>query len=182
MKRILAVLTLSLALLALFASCTGKTPDVIAAEEAAEVNIKTVTWTLEIEGAEKTSYTRAEAETHDLSKIFTSIKKHVENDANGVGAMQTTIRVDGIPLHVMLEDLGRADAKKLTCYGTDTYGNPAEFTVEGDLLQSDEVLLGWIMNKDQILYDSKSYVGILASTTAAPDFPYCTSVTKIVIE
>ena len=57
-RSLIAVLALALMLVSVFASCTGKTPDVIAKEEAALKSLDNITWKLEVEGAEKTEYTR----------------------------------------------------------------------------------------------------------------------------
>ena len=56
------------------------------------------------------------------------------------------------------------------------------FTIEGDLIQNKNVLIGWIMNKEQILPNfSQTYVGVFGASSMA-DFTNCCSVSKIVIE
>ena len=181
MKRIAALLFVLALLTSLFASCTGKTPDVIAEEEANEVTLDNMTWTLEVEGADVSSYTRADAEKHELSKMTCSMMKSVEPGDNGTGSMQTSFLLNGITLREFLEDVGRPDAAKVTYYGKDLYKNDVVFSIEGDLLQSKDVMVGWIMNKTYLLFDSDTYVGVFGAGTLA-DFTSCTSVSKIVIE
>ena len=181
MKKLLSAFLLLLSILALFSACTGKTPDVIAAEEANEVTLDNMTWTLEVEGADVSSYTRADAEKHELSKMTCSMMKSVEPGENGTGSMQTSFLLNGITLREFLEDVGRPDAAKVTYYGKDLYKNDVVFSIEDDLIQSDKVMVGWIMNKTYLLFDSDTYVGVFGAGTLA-DFTSCTSVSKIVIE
>jgi len=183
-RSLIAVLALAMMLVSLFASCTGKTPDEIAKEEAAQININTITWTLEVEGAEKTSYTRAEAEAHELSHIIVSMYLQYETgpDGNGIAGTVKSFRVDGITLAEFLADVGAPNATKVTYYGKSFDDTDVIYTIEGDLLQSDKVLVGWIMNKDSILPNfSKTYVGVFGASSMA-DFTSCCSVSKIVIE
>ena len=67
--------------------------------------------------------------------------------------------------------------KLLICCST---GSKFE-SFEDDLIQSDKVMVGWIMNKTYLLFDSDTYVGVFGAGTLA-DFTSCTSVSKIVIE
>ncbi len=178
-KKYTALLWL-LAALSLFAACTGKTPDVIAEEEAKAVTVENLTWTIRIEGADVTEYSRADAEKHPLSRIISAISKHTENDPNGVGSFTTSVMVEGVTLPELLADIGAADAGKVTFTGTDAYGEPMEFSLEGDLLRNDKILIAWIRNKTEILYDTRTYVGIFPENSVR-DCPYCPSLEKIAV-
>ena len=182
MKRIGCALCALLFLLPmLFASCTGKTPDVLESEREAAVNLDSVTWTLEVEGADASSYTRAEAEKHALSKTVVSMWISYTGGDIGDDQHVTSFLVQGIRLSEFLSDVGRPDAEKITCYGTDVNGRDISFTVSGELLSSEKVLLGWIRNKTELLPDTKTNVGVFGSSSLA-DFTSCSSVSKIVIE
>ena len=180
-KSLFASLLLVLMLLSLFTACGGKTPDVIAAEEAAAVNLDTMTWTLEVEGGNVTSYTRADAEKHELSKMYVSMPRSCEPGGNGTGWIQMGFQMSGILMREFLEDVGRPDAKKVTYVGQDLYGEEITFDIEGDLLQSDDVMIGWIMNKKDLLLDTWTYVGVCGNANLK-DFTCCNSVSKLIIE
>ncbi len=180
MKRITSALILAVLVLSLLASCTGKTPDVIASEAAAAVNLDNMTWTIPVEGADVTSYSRAEADKHTLSRVISSISKHTENDPNGVGSFTTSVLVEGITLQEFLADIGASGASRVTVIGKDPYGEPMEFTIEGDLLSNEKILIAWIRNKTELLYDSETYVGVFPDNSVL-NCPYCPSVEKIVI-
>ena len=181
MKRIVSSLAVLLLLTSLFAGCTGKTPDVIASEEAAAVNLETMTWTLEVEGGNVTSYTRADAEKHALSKMYVSMPRSCDPGTNGTGWIQMGFQMSGILMREFLEDVGRPDAKKVTYEGKNLYGEDITYTIEGDLLQSDDVMIGWIMNKKDLLLDTWSYVGVCGNARLS-SFTCCNSVTKLIIE
>ena len=183
-RSLIAVLALAVMLVSLFASCAGKTPDVIAAEQAAQKNLSTITWKLEVEGAEKTEYTREEAEKHDHSHIIVSMYLQYETgpDGNGIAGTTKSFRLDGITLKEFLEDVGAPNATKVTYYGKSFDDTDVIFTIEGDLISDEKVLVGWIMNKEQILPNfSQSYVGVFGASSLK-DFTNCCSVYKIVIE
>ncbi|MBO4407023.1 MAG: hypothetical protein J5849_04915 [Clostridia bacterium] len=177
---LLAIFVLSL----LLGSCSGKTPDVVASEEAAALNLETMTWTLAVEGGNVDSYTRADAEKHDLSNMYVSMPRSCDPGSNGTGWIQMGFLVSGIPLHVFLEDVGRPDAKKVTYVGNNLYGEDISIAIEGDFVQSDDVMIGWVMNKKDLLLDSKTYVGVFGSgnSAALKDFTSCTWVSKLIIE
>ena len=180
-KRLISILSLACLLVCLFASCTGKTPDQIAAESEAALTLETTTWSLEVEGAEASTYTREEAEAHELTKIIGSMIRSCEPGSNGTGWIQTSFIMEGITLKEFLEDVGAPNATKLTYYGTNLYDEEVSFTVESEYLQSDEVVLGWILNKTELPFDSKTFVGIYAASSIS-DFDSCTSISKVVIE
>ncbi len=194
MKKVISVLLLVALLSAMLFSCTSKTPDVVASEEAAAQNLETMTWTLEVEGGSAASYTRAEAEAHELSKIYGSMMKAVDQaGGNGTGTVQTSFICEGIKLSEFLADMGRGKdgdnpATSVTYYGQiitfkggDKFYEDMSFTIDEENLWNDEVLIGWICNKTQLLFDSESYVGIFAPPAVLGFTSNC-SVTKIVIE
>ena len=194
MKKTISILLLIALLSTMLFSCTSKTPDVVASEEAAAKTLDTMTWTLEVEGGSAASYTRADAEKHELSKIYGSMMKSWnQGEGNGTGAMQTSFICEGIKLSEFLEDMGRGKdsdnpAKSVTYYGqiitfknADKFYEDMSFTIGEDNLWNDEVLIGWICNKTQLLFDSETYVGIFAPP-AVSDFTSNCSVSKIVIE
>ena len=183
-RSVFAVLAAVMLLVSVFASCTGKTPDVIEKEQAALISLDTVTWSLAVEGAEKTSYSRSEAEAHPLSHMIVSMYCQYETgpDGNGIAGTTKSFRLDGITLKEFLADVGASNASKVTYYGKSYDDTDVVFTIEGDLLQSDEVMIGWIMNKTEIIPNfTKTYVGVFGSSSLR-DFTSCCSVSKIVIE
>ena len=182
-KSIIAVLLIALTLIACFGSCTSKTPDVIASEQAAAVNLDSITWSLNITGAEKTTYTREEAEAHELSKVIVSMYVAYENgpDGNGIAGTIKSFICEGIKMSEFLADIGAADAASLTFHGKDHEGKDVDVTIEGDDLQNDKVIVGWIMNKTEILPNfTESYVGIFCDSSVS-SFDCCCSVTDIEI-
>ncbi|MCQ2445489.1 MAG: hypothetical protein MJ141_01210 [Clostridia bacterium] len=189
MKKVISVLLLIALLSTMLFSCTSKTPDVVASEEAAAINLETMTWTLEVEGADVTEYTRADGEKHELSKVYGSVMKaNDQAGTNGTGSVQISFICEGITIREFLEDVGRPDATKVTYYGdvitfkgAEKYHTPMSCTIEGDLLKSDDVLIGWVCNKKDVLFDSDTYVGVFASATVLDVVSNC-SVSKIVIE
>ncbi len=194
MKKTISVLLLIALLSTMLFSCTSKTPDVVASEEAAAKTLETMSWTLEVEGGSAESYTRAEAEAHPLSKIYASMMKSWnQGEGNGTGAMQTSFICEGIKMSEFLADMGRGKdsdnpATSVTYYGqiitfsgAEKFYEDMSFTIDEENLWNDEVLIGWICNKTQLLFDSESYVGIFAPP-AVLNFTSNCSVTKIVIE
>ena len=188
MKKNISILLLVTILSTMLFSCTSKTPDVVASEEAAALTLDTIDWSLEVEGADVDAYTLADAKKHDISKIICSMMIATDQNSFNFGQILTSFICEGITLHELLEDVGRADATKVTYYGQIiTFKGPQKFyedtsfEITGDLLKSDDVLIGWISNKTEILPDSESYVGVFAASSVT-DFASCCSVTKIVIE
>jgi len=182
MRKLASALLLALfAMTLLFGSCTGKTPDVVASEEAAAINLDTMTWTLAVEGGNSDTYTRAEAEAHELSKMYVSMPRSCDPGSNGTGWIQMGFQLSGIRMQEFLEDMGRPDAQKITYYGKNLYEEDISVVVEGDLLHSDDVMIGWIMNKKDLLLDTWSYVGVFGNANL-PSFTCCCSVDRIVIE
>ena len=169
---------LALLFLALIPSCSrGKTLD-------------DITWSLTVEGAEKTVYTREEAEKHDLSHMIVSmfVRFDMRNDyknrtPNGSTGGRVSFRVDGITLAEFLEDVGRPDAVRVTYYGETYDGKEVIFTIEEEeLLKGDRVMIAWIMNKEYILPNyTETYVGVFGDSDLL-DFVSCCSVSRIVIE
>lgn len=187
MRKVTSLLLFAIfALSLLLSSCAGKTPDVVAAEEAAAVNLETMTWTLAVEGGNVDSYTRADAEKHDLSKMYVSMPRSTgaEGVGTGTGWVQMGFQVSGIRLREFLEDVGRPDAKKVTYEGKNLFGEDISVVIEGEFVQSDDIMIGWIMNKKDLLLDTQTYVGVFANgnSAALKDFTSCTWVSKLIIE
>lgn len=182
MKKNISVLLLIALLSTMLFSCTSKTPDVVASEEEASTNLESTTWSLEIEGADVQTYTREEAEAHELSKVIVSMEISFDGGTVGAQSRVNSFRIDGITMAEFLADVGKPDASKVTYYGKNfVTDQDVTFTIEGELLQSKDVLIGWIRNITEMLPDSETYVGVFGSTSLS-DFTSCCSVSKIVIE
>ena len=97
-----------------------------------------------------------------------------------VVAALKSFRVDGISLQEFLADVGATDVTGITYYGHDIYGDEMTYTLTADEVASDEILIAWISNLDNVMPDSITYVGIFAPSTSST-FVGCTSLTKIVI-
>ena len=180
MKRIgsvFAIVLIVAILSALLGACSGKTPDVIAAEEEAQKTVENLDWSFAVEGAEKTVYTLADAKQHDMKHIITTCKLSGEGD---VKAAPKSFRVDGISFQDFLADVGATGATSITYYGHDVFGDEFSYTLTADECKDDSILIGWISNKDKLLSDSITYVGIFAPSTSAT-FVGSTSLIKIVI-
>ena len=173
----LALVTVLILVFSLLAACSGKTPDVIASEAEAERTLENLDWSFEVEGAEKTTYTLAEARTHEMQHMITTCKLSGEGD---VKAAPKSFRVDGISFRDFLKDVGAENATAVTYYGHDIYGKEMTYTFTPAEVQDEKILIGWISNKDNLLSDSITYVGVFAPNSSAT-FVGCTSITKIVI-
>lgn len=183
-KSILAMTLLVLMLVPLFVGCASKTPDVVAAENA--MTLEKLDWSFEVEGGSKTTYTLADAKAHEMSKVIVSMfTRYPEGyvDPNLIEGTNVSWLAEGIKFTEFLEDVGAADATRVTWYGNDAYGEEVSGVLEGDLLKDEKnVLIGWVKNKEEVLPNrSKTYVGIFGST-ALTDFVSCCSLYKIVIE
>lgn len=177
-KSITALTLVILMMVALFSSCVGTTPDVAA--QQAILTLDEVDWSIELEGVEATSYTQAEAEAHAIDKIIVSMVISVE-DSNMASARKSFL-AEGITFAEFLADIGATSANKVTFYGTDLYEAEVSYTMTAEDMESEDVRLCWIMNKTEVLPDTKTYVGILCSSSYNMDFPSCCSVNKIVVE
>ena len=178
MKKTALLILLALAMMvSMFAACTAKTPDVIASEEEAAKTLETLDWKFAVEGADKTEYTLADAKTHDLSKAITSV---IVSGTGDVVAFPTTFIAEGVALQDFLADVGATGATKITYYGHDVYGAEMSFTLTEEDCASDEIVIGWIKNKTELLPDSITYVGIYGPSSSST-FTGCNSITKIVI-
>ncbi len=177
-KSITAFTLVILMMVALLSSCTGTTPDVAAKE--AILTLDEVNWTIELEGVEATSYTMADAQAHAIDRIIVSMVISVE-DTNMASARKSFL-AEGITFAEFLADIGATDANKVTFYGTDLYEAEVSYTMTPEDMASEDVRICWIMNKTEVLPDTKTYVGILCSSSYNMEFPSCCSVNKIVIE
>ena len=180
MKRYVSAFSMILILAlipALFAACSGKTPDVIAAEEEAEKTLENLDWSFSVEGAEKTTYTLADAKLHELKHMITTCKLSGEGD---VKAAPKSFRVDGISFQDFLADVGAVGATSITYYGHDVFGDEISYKFTPEECQDENIMIGWISNKDNLLSDSITYVGIFAPNSSST-FIGSTSLIKIVI-
>ena len=180
MKKTVSVfaLLLILAMLpALFAACSGKTPDVIAAEEEAQKTVENLDWSFAVEGAEKTTYTLADAKQHEMKHMITTCKLSGEGD---VKAAPKSFRVDGISFQDFLADVGATGATSFTYYGHNVFGEEMSYTFTPEECKDEKIMIGWISNKDNLLSDSITYVGIFAPNSTST-FIGSTSLIKIVI-
>ena len=177
MKRSLFALLLTFALVLSLAACTGTTPDVAEKEAQAAITLETLDWSIAVEGAEKSEYTIANAKTHETRKMITTCTLSGTGD---VKAALKSFRVDGISLQEFLADVGAADVTGITYYGHDIYGDEMTYTLTPEEVASDEIMIAWISNLENVMPDSITYVGIFAPSTS-DTFVGCTSVTKIVI-
>ena len=74
MKRIISVILLAMMLCAIFAGCTGKTPDQLEAEKKS-ITLEELDWSIPIvieATGETVTYTMAQAEAHELTKTYIS--------------------------------------------------------------------------------------------------------------
>ena len=177
MKKVLSLLMVLAMFVCLFASCAGTTPDVAEKEAKAAITLETLDWSIQVEGAEKTDYTIADAKAHETRKMITTCTLSGQGD---VVAALKSFRVDGISLQEFLADVGATDVTGITYYGHDIYGDEMTYTLTADEVASDEILIAWISNLDNVMPDSITYVGIFAPSTSST-FVGCTSLTKIVI-
>ncbi len=177
MKKIALILLALAMMVSMFAACSSKTPDVVASEEAAALTLDTLDWKFAVEGADKTEYTLADAKAHDLSKVITSV---IVSGTGDVVAFPTTFIVEGVNLQEFLADVGAAGATKITYYGHDVYGAEMTYTLTEEECAADDIVIGWIKNKAELLPDSITYVGIYGPSSSAT-FTGCNSITKIVI-
>ena len=149
-----------------------------------------ITWSLTVDGAEQAVYTKADAEKHPLSHMLVSMfvrfdyrNSYKNRTPNGSTGGRVSFRVDGITLDEFLEDVGRPDAVRVTYYGKSYDDTDVTYTIEGeDLLKGNQVMIAWIMNKEDILPNyTQTYVGIFGDSDLR-EFTSCCSVSLIVIE
>jgi len=182
MKRILSALLITAALVAMLASCTGTTPDEV--ETSTIPTLEELDWSLPVEGSVNTTYTLADAQKHELSKVYSSVwvSDDPDQQLNGIKYRERSYIMGGILFSEFLADVGAESASKVTYYGHDIYGAEVVGTMTPEDMASADVLLTWIMNKTNALRDSETFVGIVCSGTYSSDFLCCLSVDKVVIE
>lgn len=178
MKKLYAVILLLAILTALFAGCTGATPDEVL-EASTAISVEDVNWTIpvEIDGGESTTYTIAQAKEHELTKTYCSFRYAATESVDS--PQVTTAIFEGVKVKDFLADIGYPDAKGLTVYHshTDYYKVPFEYGEE--LIQDDGTVLAWIQNKTEIIKNSSTFVAFAATNGGVNDF--CSSITKIVV-
>ena len=178
MKKFYSVVLLFAILAALFAGCTGSTPDQVL-ESAANISLDEVDWSIpvEIDGGEATTYTLEQAEAHELTKIYASYR--YGNDGSASGPQVTTAIFEGVKVKEFLADIGCPDAKSLSVYHSDTDYYTVPFEYGEELIQSDETILAWIQNKTEIIKESATYIAFAAADGGVNDL--CSSISKIVV-
>ncbi|MBR6763750.1 MAG: hypothetical protein IKM13_08395 [Clostridia bacterium] len=178
MKKLYAVILLLAILTALFAGCTGATPDEVL-EASTAIGVEDVNWTItvEIDGGESTTYTIAQAKEHELTKVYCSFRYAATESVDS--PQVTTAIFEGVKVKDFLADIGYPDAKGLTVYHshTDYYKVPFEYGEE--LIQDDGTVLAWIQNKTEIIKNSSTFVAFAATNGGVNDF--CSSITKIIV-
>ncbi len=179
MKRVFALILLLGLFCCLFGSCTGKTPDVIESE-AKLVTLDDVNWsipiTIEATG-ETVTYTMEMAKKHDLAKTYISAYQYENAEAQGAPQV-TTLILEGVLFKDVLADLGVTE-----CSSVSVAHNAADrgvYEYGHDIVWSDNTVIGWIQNKNQIVEDSApSYVAFGSKDGGVHDF--CHSIKNIVI-
>ena len=179
MKRIAALILLLGLFCCLFGSCTGKTPDVIESE-AKLVTLDDINWsipiTIEATG-ETVTYTMEMAQKHDLAKTYISAYQYENAEAQGAPQV-TTLILEGVLFKDVLADLGVTE-----CSSVSVAHNAADrgvYEYDHDIVWSDNTVIGWIQNKNQIVEDSApSYVAFGSKDGGVHDF--CHSIKNIVI-
>jgi hypothetical protein len=163
---------------ALFAGCAGKTPDVIESE-AKLVTLDDLNWsipiTIEATG-ETVTYTMEMAQKHDLAKTYISAYQYENAQAQGAPQV-TTLILEGVRFKDVLADLGVTECSSVTVTHN-ALSTPFEY--DHDIVWSDNTVIGWIQNKNQIVEDSApSYVAFGSKDGGVHDF--CHSIKNIVI-
>ncbi|MBR6762393.1 MAG: hypothetical protein IKM13_01420 [Clostridia bacterium] len=176
-KSLLSLLMVLVLTVCLLSACTGTTPDMAEKEAKAAITLETLDWSFQVEGAEETEYTIADAKTHEIRKMITTCTLSGTGD---VKAALKSFRVDGISLQEFLADVGATNVTGITYYGHDIYGDEMTYTFTAEEVASDEIMIAWISNLENVMPDSITYVGIFAPTSSST-FVGCTSLTRIVI-
>lgn len=178
MKKLYSLILLLSILTALFAGCTGTTPD-DALEAATAVSVDEVTWSIpvEIDGGESTTYTIEQAKAHELTKIYASYR--YGNDGSVNGPQVTTAIFEGVMVKDFLADIGCSNATGLSVYHSDTDYYKVPFEYDEELIQDDGTILAWIQNKTEIIKESTTFVAFAAANGEVNDL--CSSITKIVV-
>ena len=178
MKRAVSLLCAMIMIFALLASCTGKTPDVIESE-AKMVTLDDVNWsipiTIEATG-ETVTYTMEMAQKHDLAKTYISAYQYENAEAQGAPQVATFI-LEGVLFKDVLADLGVTECSSVTVTHN-ALSTPFEY--DHDIVWSDNTIVGWIQNKNQIVEDSgPTYVAFGSKDAGVHDF--CHSIKEIII-
>lgn len=155
MKRVIFAL-LAIAMLACVLCACEPTPDQVKADEA--VTLDTLNWSIAVEGGSMDTYTLADAQKHDLAKMMSSMILRQDGDANIKESMKTFI-IQGVSLKDFLADIGKSDATEITYSGKTTHEEDESYTVKLAEIDPSNVIIGWIMNKKNVLSDSVTYVG-----------------------
>ena len=180
MKRAVSLLCAMIMIFALLASCTGKTPDVIESE-AKLVTLDDINWsipiTIEATG-ETVTYTMEQALKHDRAKTYISAYQLIGDNGAGNNAPQVaTFILEGVLFKDVLADLGVTECSSVTVTHN-ALSTPFEY--DHDIVWSDNTIVGWIQNKNQIVEDSgPTYVAFGSKDAGVHDF--CHSIKEIIV-
>lgn len=156
MKKITAI-TLLMCIFCILACSCGTTPDVTA-EESKITSPDQIDWKITVEGVDGvTEYTKAQAEQHELTKIYCSM------DASGrdVPIFPTTMIIEGILFSEFLADIGMSDAASCTYGGYSIlWKEDQSYSIDQETMNADDLVIGWIVNKTDPMIDSETFVGL----------------------
>jgi len=178
MKKIITFLLLVAMMATMLVSCTGTTPDEAATADVI-TDLSDVNWTVEVAGASTDKYTLEQASAHEITKF------HARTTVSGQGDvkyMKVSVIVEGILFKEFLADIGAESAAGAKIYGRNISGEEIVFELTAEEMQSEEVMLGWILNKTEPLSDSESYVGIFFDSSYAGSTECCNDIYKIELQ
>lgn len=178
MKRVISIVLLAMMLCAMFASCTGTTPDQLEAEKKA-MTLDELDWSIPIvieATGETVTYTMAQAEAHELAKTYISAYQFENAQAQGAPQV-TTLILEGVKFADVLEEIGVADCSSIT---VEHNNMPDLFEYDKEVVYHDGTIIGWIQNKTLVVEDSyPSYVAFGSSEAGVHDF--CHSIKQITV-
>lgn len=157
MKRFTAIALLMCIFCIIACSC-GTTPDVTA-EQSKVTSPDQIDWKFTVEGVDGvTEYTKAQATQHDLTKVYCSMDVSGSGD---VTIFPTTMIIEGVLFSDFLADIGMSDATSCTYSGYSLlWKEDQSFTIDQETMNSDDLVIGWIVNKTDAMIDSETYVGL----------------------
>lgn len=176
MKKAISIILAAAMFVCVLCACEA-TPDQVKADS--EVTLDTVDWKIAVEGGSSDTYTLADAQKHELTKITTTIKVKNEGDANVKSAVKSFI-MQGVSLKDFLADMGKDTTAKVHYYGKNTFGEDIDYELsDADMAAADKIVIGWIVNKKSTLDYSPAYVGLFFDGSSTSEG--CLSLEKLVI-
>lgn len=178
MKRVISVVLLAMMLCAMFASCTGTTPDQLEAEKKA-MTLDELDWSIPIvieATGETVTYTLAQAEAHELTKTYISAYQFENAQAQGAPQV-TTLILEGVKFADVLTEIGVTDFSSIT---VEHNNMPDLFEFDKEISLGDGTIIGWIQNKTLVVEDSyPTYVAFGSDKGGVHDF--CHSIKQITV-